>query len=113
MTTFITIYRAASRRVRINFWATVGLLLNVLTIPLVARASGDAVSHEWTEPTTVLAVFGVLVSAGIVLGEFRQVKAELESRARKDVVEQQFAHVMSEMRTLRELLQTALAERPR
>jgi hypothetical protein len=106
--TVTTIYRAASRRVRINFWLTVLLLLNVFAIPLIARAAGDNVAHEWTEPTTVLAIFGVLVSAGIVLGEFRTVKAELESRARKDVVEQQFHHVMAEVRAVRDLVQSAL-----
>lgn len=102
---FVTLYRAASRRVRINLWLTVGLLVNIASIPATARASGDSISHEWTEPSTVLAIFGVLVSSGIVLGEFRTVKQGLEQRARIDLVDEQFKVVMAEVRAVRELIE--------
>ena len=99
------IYHAAAPRVRLNFWLTVLLFLGI-PIPVLAQAQ-SGLSREWLEPQTVFAVIAGLISAGIVLGEFQAVKAELASRARKDVVDQQFAQVTTAIAGIKDMSERA------
>lgn len=88
--TFATLYHAASRRVRVNFWLTVGLFIAAATTSVLARTTDGTTSNELVTPSTVISLAAAFISAGIVLGEFRSLQKELETRARKEVVDEQF-----------------------